>query len=210
MKRISISLFSLFVLSSAVQADAMQEDNLHVRTWNNFAHNILKLHKELIKDQDVRTEKGKGGYNHLKDWHYREEKYYNKDTGKLISKIQWDGSKENQLHTIEVYIRDDQGRVKRDYIAAFLPHYHNAPVQTLISLHRYNDDLHAFRSFDASGYRVVERCQGSYQGEPVELLLDEDEIAELQYEKDSVMQSQLYEACFGDLQTEAGDYLTPR
>lgn len=210
MKQVYIALLSAMTLATPVWAEAMKEDNIHVRTWNAFAHNILKLHHKLIKDKDVRIEKRRGGYPNDPVWRYEEEKYFDKANNQLISQIQWDGGKENQLHTIEVYIRDKQGRVLRDYIAAYLPTYHNAPTQTLISLHRYHNGLHAFRTFDASGYRIVERCEGKYQGKSVEMLLDEDDIAEMQYEKDSVMKSSDYKTCFGNLQTEAGVYLMPQ
>ena len=210
MKQVCMIILATMSLLALTQVGALEEDNQHTITWNTCARNIYALHQRLIVDMDVRVEKRKGGYSNIEGWHYLEEKYFDKNTGKLISQIQWDGSADNQLHTIEVYIRDEQGRIIRDYVAAYLPSYHTAPTQTLISLHRYHNELHAFRTFDASGYRIVERCQGSYQGKPVEILLDEDEIAELQYEKDSVMQSAEYQACFGDLQTEAGIYLIPQ
>lgn len=210
MKQAGLAMVITLVLSSPVLAEAMKQDNVQVRDWNTFAHNVHKLHKKLIKDVDVRIEKRQGGYSYLKEWHYQEEKFVNKKNGQVISLIQWDSSKKNQLHTIEVYIYDQQGRVVRDYMAAYLPNYHNAPTQTLISLHRYNKKLHAFRTFDASGDRIVERCQGIHRGKPVEMLLDEDEIAELQHEKDSIMKSAVYKECFADLQTEAGDYLLPQ
>ena len=139
---------------------------------------------------------------------YREERFYRDD--RLISKVQWEKDNPELLHTIEVFIHDDQGRVIRDYVAAYLPTYRNAPTQTLITLHRYQDELHAFRSFDASGYRVVERCIGSLNGQQVHLLLDEDEIHEAQGDPQGIMTSETYQACFGDLPTEAGKYLTPQ
>ena len=206
MKPQKISLLFLVCLFGVAHLEAKEEVNQHAETWNTCVNNIYALHQRLIVEDEVRVEKSKGGYANLREWFYIEEKYFDKKTGHLISQIQWDGLIEGQLHTIEVYVRDDDGRVIRDYVAAYLPHYHNAPTQTLITLHRYNKKLHAFRSFDASGYRVVERCQGKYKGKRVEILLDEDEIAELQYEESSVMQSDAYKACFGDLQTEVGIY----
>jgi len=44
----------------------------------------------------------------------------------------------------------------------------------------------------------------------VNLLLDEDEIAEAMGEPQGIMASATYRACFGNLQTEAGKYLTPQ
>jgi hypothetical protein len=44
----------------------------------------------------------------------------------------------------------------------------------------------------------------------VNLLLDEDEIYEALGDSQGIMASEIYQACFGDLQTEAGKYLTPQ
>ena len=64
----------------------------------------------------------------------------------------------------------------RDYVAAYLPTYRNAPTQTLVSLYSYNGDLKAYRTFDATGDRINERCEGTLNGQDVNFMLDEDEI----------------------------------
>ena len=125
----------------------------------------------------------------------------------------WERENPKQLHSIEVFVHDKQGRVIRDYTAAYLPNYHNAPTQTLISLHRYNGSLHAFRSFDASGYRIIERCTGTLKGKEIDFLLDEDEIAvalEDAYINKGPTVTAEYKSCFGDLQQEIGEYITPQ
>ncbi len=202
-----VGLVSLLLMGPVHAAQTLQEDNQHVRTWNRFAEQVYVLHQQLTQSDDIRKQIRHGGYAQMPEF-YREERFYQGD--RLISKVQWEKAKPELLHTIEVYIHDDQGRVIRDYIAAYLPTYRNAPTQTLISLHRYQDDLHAFRSFDASGYRVIERCTGSLDGQDVNLLLDEDEIAEAQGDPQGIMASTVYQACFGELHTEAGKYLTPQ
>lgn len=113
------------------------------------------------------------------------------------------------LHTIEVYVHDKLGRVVRDYTAAYLPFYHNAPTQTLISLHHYNNKLHAFRSFDASGDTVLERCEGKdSKGQTVNLLLDEDDLL---YDNDGIMDSAEYKQCFaGFKHDKLGKYILPQ
>ncbi|MDX1823812.1 MAG: hypothetical protein R3354_03790 [Thiohalomonadales bacterium] len=200
-------LASLLLMGTVHAAEPLQEDNQHIRTWNRFAEQVYALHQQLIQIDEIHKEVRHGGYAQMPEF-YREERFYEGD--RLISKVQWEKANPDQLHTIEVYIYDDQGRVTRDYIVAYLPTYRNAPVQTLISLHRYQDGLHAFRSFDASGYRVVERCTGNLNGRDVNLLLDEDEIYEAQGDPQGIMASATYRACFGNLQTEAGKYLTPQ
>ncbi len=154
-----LALAGLVILSGSgvAGAEVLKEDNVHVRTWNAFARHLEQLHRRLTSVEGIEVRTSIGGYAG-KPKFYREEDYYL--DGRLVSRVQWEREHPENLHAIEVYIRDEQGRVIRDYAAAFLPHYRNAPVQTLITLHRYNGDLHAFRSFDASGYRIVERCDG--------------------------------------------------
>ncbi len=203
----SVSLAGLLFMGTVYAADPMKQDNQHVRTWNAFADNVYQLHQKLSKVDGVHKKTRIGGYAQMPEF-YREERYYLGEH--LISQVQWEQAQENVLHSVEVFLHDDQGRVIRDYSAAYLPTYRNAPTQTLISLHRYQDQLHAFRSFDASGYRIIERCTGSLKGREVNLLLDEDEIAEALGDPESIMASDEYQACFGDLQAEVGKYLQPQ
>jgi hypothetical protein len=203
----SVSLACLLFMGTAHAADPMKQDNQHVRTWNRFAEQVYQLHQQLTQSKGISKKTRVGGYAQMPAF-YREVRFYRGD--RLISKVQWEKDNPDRLHTIEVFIHDEQGRVIRDYVAAYLPTYRNAPTQTLISFHRYQDQLHAFRSFDASGYRIIERCTGSLNGQNVNLLLDEDEIYEALGDSQGIMASETYQACFGDLQTEAGKYLTPQ
>lgn len=100
--------------------------------------------------------------------------------------------------------------MSRDFSAAYLPEYRNAPTQTLISFHVYNGLLHAFRSFDATGDHILDRCTGRYNAKKINILLDEDELYEGQFAKKGVMQSDTYKACFKGLPETAGKYLTPQ
>ena len=197
-------------VSLPAMSDKVSEDNTHVRTWNQFAQNILSFHRQRIKGLNVEIKEKTGGYANLPDY-YKEENVYL--DGRLIATIMWERETPEQLHSIEVFVHDDKGRVIRDFIAAYLPHYHNAPTQTLISFHNYNNGLHAFRTFDASGYRIIERCTGSYKGKDVDFILDEDEIAEAlddEYQKKGIMLTSDYKNCFGDLQQDVGIYTTPQ
>ena len=203
----SVSLVGLLLMGTAYAAEPMKEDNQHVRSWNAFADNVYQLHQKLSQVDGVSTKTRIGGYAGMPEF-YREERFYIGE--RLISKVQWEKAQENVLHSIEVFIHDDQGRVIRDYTAAYLPTYRNAPTQTLISLHRYHHQLHAFRTFDASGYRIIERCTGQLEGREVNILLDEDEIDAALGDPNSIMASAEYQACFGDLQVEAGKYLLPQ
>ena len=151
-----------------------------------------------------------GGYAHLPDF-YLQKEFYNK--GRHIATVMWERETPQNLHSIEVFVHDKQGRVIRDFTAAYLPDYRNSATQTLISFHRYHEGLHAFRTFDASGYRITERCTGTFEGEEVDFVLDEDEIAEAledAYIKKGIMVSNEYENCFAGLPQEVGKYIMPQ
>jgi len=194
---------------NSIAADAsMKEDNQHIRNWNGFANNTLKLHQELIKKHPHKIKKSIGGYAGNEDF-YIQEQYFSRKTGKLISQVQWEKESPDVLHTIEVYIHDDQGRVTRDYMAAYLPGYNNAPVQTLISFHQYSEKLHGFRTFDASGDRIVERCQGEHKGKSFEFLLDEDDLYSAAMNGNPI-DEKVYALCLGNLPDKLGKHIQPQ
>lgn len=178
--------------------------NNHEIAWSQFASQVLKLHHKLVGSVPVVIKTRVGGYAHQPAF-YREVSYFNAKTHKLISRVRWEKAHPKRLHTIEVYLYDKQGRVKRDYTAAYLPNYYRSPTQTLISFYAYHGGLHAFRTFDADGYRIVEECGGQYQGRLVEIVLDEDEIADGTPE----MHTAAYQACFAGMRLKPGKYLTP-
>jgi hypothetical protein len=205
--KIIISILLMpFMFSVAVATEPMKGDNKHVRVWNKFANDSLKLHKKLTKGKKLQVKTLVGSYANVKDF-YIEHRYF--DNGKLISQVQWEKDDPKTLHTIEVYVHDKQGRVIRDFMAAYLPFYHNAPTQTLISIHHYVGKLHAFRSFDASGDVVLERCEGiNEKGQTVNLLLDEDDLYN---DPDEIMGSKEYNRCFDGLKQEKlGKYIIPQ
>lgn len=198
--------FSVLILSLFFSIQVLaKEPNKHIITWDAFAKNVLALHKKLISQTKVVKKSKTGGYAHAPEF-YQEDAYYDASTNKLISKVQWEKANPEVLHTIEVYLYDDQGRVIRDFAAAYLPDYHEAPTQTLISLHAYHGELHAFRTFDASGYTISEGCRGQYQGKEVNMILDEGEIEDGAPEK----KTPEYKVCFEGMQTKAGKYLIPQ
>ncbi|MCW9030432.1 MAG: hypothetical protein OQK58_02990 [Gammaproteobacteria bacterium] len=198
-----ILLFTAFIVSAT---EAMKGDSKHVRVWNKFTSDSLSLHKKLTDGKALQVKTRIGGYANAKDF-YIEQRYL--DKGTLISQLQWEKEQPTTLHTIEVYVHDKQGRVIRDYMAAYLPFYHNAPTQTLISFHHYSGKLHAFRSFDASGDKVLERCTGKdNKNQDVNLLLDEDDLFN---DPDEIIGSEEYKLCFAGLkQNELGKYIIPQ
>jgi tetratricopeptide (TPR) repeat protein len=211
----------LFLILPALQAGYVQakerlspikEDTKHVKAWNRFSESVYLLHKWLISQHEIRTEESSGGYRSSylggPDF-YREVKYINAENGQVLSQIQWEKENPDTIHTIEIYFYDDFGKVKLDYLVAYLPAFRNAPVQTLINLHAYNDDLHAFRQFDASGELIYEQCSGEHFSGEVDISLEDYNLLAPSNENAEVIASEAYTACFGSLPSTAGKYLDP-
>lgn len=202
------AIFLIAFDSVALADDSLKADNEHARVWNKFADDVLALHKKLTSEIKHTVKKRVGGYFGQEKF-YNEEAYYDKKN-RLISRVQWERENPESMHTIEVFVRDKSGRVIRDYAAAYLPTFRNAPTQTLISFHAYNGKLHAFRTFDASGARIVERCTGKLGKQEVNMILDEDEIYEALDGESGRMEQPDYVACFKGIPEEAGQYVQPQ
>ena len=188
-----------FTAPSAVRENATQ-----VREWNRFAERLLSVHRQLVRDREIRTNEEIGGYSGRPDF-FREVSYYDASTDRLLSRIRWERAQPGTVHVIELFFYDGRGRLERDYAAAYLPRHRNAPIQTLINVHRYNGDLHAYRQFDASGARLYEYCRGSWFDRRVLIALDEPQIAT----PDALLNSEPYIACFGYMPARVGNYLDP-
>ena len=212
--RFLIPLLALFVCTVPAlvfaqdDPDSLKEDNVHVRTWNKFAEDLLTIHKAHIDAHPTEKKSRVGGYMGMPEF-YVEETHYHADTGKLLSRVQWEREQPDLLHSIEVFVYGEDGQIKREYTAAYLPSYRNAPTQTLITFYNHDGEPHGLRSFDASGYRVFERCEGRHQGEDVFFMLDEDEVFEARRDKASIMYTDLYQTCFAGLPESAEGQLSP-
>ena len=183
--------------------------NEHARKWNQFADDVLALHQKLVEKIPTTKKTLIGGYPGNPDY-YKEETYTSKKTGKVISIVQWENKNPKNMHTIQVNVYNDQGIIVRDYTAAYLPDYRNAPTQTLISVHNYNGELHAFRTYDATGDRIGEQCRGKLNKQNVFIVLDEDEIAAAEGGDSKVMEQADYKACFKGLSVKVGKFLKPQ
>ena len=137
---------------------------------------------------------------------YRQVSHIDGKSGRLLSRAKWERKHPDRLHVIELFFYDKEGRILRDYSAAFLPRHHNAPYQTLINLHSYNGKLVAMRQFDASGARIFEHCRGTWFDIPVTIVIDEPLFAT----PDEVLESEEYIACFGFIPARLGKYLYPK
>jgi tetratricopeptide (TPR) repeat protein len=216
--RTSLSLFlavgGFMPIASVTAAEeqlAVEVNNQQVHAWNAFASALYELHEHLVKIHDIRSEERIGGYGGLSGGpnFYKEVRTYDAKSGKLLSQIRWERIHPDRIHTIEVFIHDESGRIVRDYSAAYLPVFRNAPFQTLINLHYYNEGLHAYRQFDASDARIYERCKGRLLDQTVNISFDEDQIPGDASLIRDVSVRRAYNACFAALPTSAGPYLNP-
>ncbi len=200
----------ILVLSPSVQvlAETTKPVNMHSLTWTAFAQDVYQAHLRGINSTDYLTEERLGGYAGMPEF-YRDVKYIAKASGRLLSHIQWERARPENIYSIEVYRYDQAGRVVRDYEVFYLPDYRKAPSLALVTVHQYPGELHAFRSFDASGYHVLDRCDGDYQGEKIQILLDEDELADEHYNKAGIMYSAVYRRCFDGLPKQVGGLKKP-
>lgn len=182
----------------------MQKDREHIKRWNGFANAVYQLHKLQIEKIPHTTKTTKGGYQGNSDY-YIETRYLDENTEQLLSRVLREADNPELIHVVEVFIHDQQGRVIRDYLAAYLPGFRNAPIQTLINFHSYQSNLHAYRQFDASGARIYEQCRGSLGGEDIFLSLEEHEFEPGL----AILTAGEYQQCFSNIPKLAGKYLQP-
>lgn len=194
----SLSLIFLTVLfSQTVQASVKPNDDI-ARKWNQFVGDLIQLNQQLIQQTPHQETWRIGGYSNEPNF-YDEVTYTNKETGKITSILRWERADPAAIHSIDVKLRDKQGRVIKDFSASYLTKHRNAPIQALITIHYYNKKLHGFRVFDASYNRIYDICRGSYKGKTVNIDLDDDygELSEALENKKGIMSSATYIACFG-------------
>jgi len=188
----------------------MSEDKKQVTEWNRFADSLHTLHHAMINNASVRTEEEVGGYGGTSSGDfYTEIRYYDKQTGLLISKVQWELENPDVIHNIEIFIHDDDGLLMRDYFAGFLPHHRNAPLHTMVNFYGDHADLKSFRQFDASGERIYEQCSGKHFGNDVDISLEDSEWNFPSDDGKQISTTEAYIACFGDIPIKVGKYLDP-
>lgn len=185
---------------------SVQVNQTEVDAWNNFSDALLAIHVSIIASKNVRIEKISGGYGgeYSRGYRYAQESIIDKSSGLLLSRIRWHNKAKNLVHTIEVFIYNSKNVLIRDYVSAYLPYDRNAPFQTLINFHSYDESLHAFRQFDASGERLFEKCEGSLWGGDVAISLEDYEMPDQPFDY-----SATYLACFSSLPLSAGRFLSP-
>jgi hypothetical protein len=205
------ALAALTTAASVAQESsrAVSVNEAQVRQWNDFAERLLHLHRRQLEGRTIHKAERTGGYARQPDF-YREIDYIDADSGRLLSRVQWERANPDRFHAIEVYVYGTDGRLARDYMAWYLPEHRNAPRQTTINLYQYNGGLTGWRQFDASGKRIYEKCSTATNGRVLIELEDEDRIAEAEAGADGIAHGPDYRRCFGELPKVAGRYLVPQ
>jgi tetratricopeptide (TPR) repeat protein len=215
MKQLYLLTLTFFIILnpaiSATSDNTVKSDPIQVNKWNTFVTELYELHLDLTKKVPISTTKIIGGYGggFANKSFYQEISYFNKNTNKIISKIQWEVEQPNTIHSIEIFLYNSKGKVKTDFYARYLPYARNAPVQTLINVHNYNDKLHSFRQFDANGELIYETCRGYYFDKKINLHLDDDEISDFKIHSTDEFMNEAYSACFLNIAKTASAYLHP-
>jgi tetratricopeptide (TPR) repeat protein len=205
-----ITAFALIIVSTAASAEVyetqVEVSQTEVDAWNRFATSLLTLHRKILANTPHRVERSTSSYGgeYAGGYEFVDERFHDKKTGNLLSHIRWHNKKKGEVHTIEVFIYDQAGKLQRDYTAAYLPKDRNAPIQTLINFHTQKDRLHAYRQFDANGELLFEKCAGEYMGGRISLSLEDYEIPDNPFDVTGD-----YLACFSSLPRAAGIYLDP-
>lgn len=175
----------------------LKVDRQKVSSWNSFVDDLYAMHEAHLQEFSVEKAKKVGGYPDFPEY-YEETEYFDKQSGKLLSRVKRVVAQPELVHEIEVNIYNADMQLQRDYLAAYLPYARNAPIQTLINLHGYTAQLHAFRQFDASGQRIYEQCRNA-KNRNVLLSLDIDEFEPGPYQNKKVLDSKLYRQCFAGI-----------
>lgn len=170
-----------------------------------FHQAVYALHQAEVSKYETRTQAEKGQYEGVaaRAYSYLETRYFDKKTGRLISRVRHDAADPSAIHIAEVNIYDDTGRLIRDYGSISLPWAPKEPVRTFVNLHQYNGDLHSFRQYDMSGTVGYESCEGKFEGKPQRLSLDVSDINK------QVTDSALYRACFAGMTQKFSDFVNP-
>lgn len=207
---ITIVIMLLFAFNLQASDDTnkniMQEDPLHIKTWNEFAGRVLQLHRLQIANRKVFITGSIGGYAGNERYYLQQVYTDKKKKGRVLSTVQWEMENPELMHMVEVNIYSKDGKLIRDYFVRYLPVYRNAPIQTLINLHYHGNGVHSFRQFDASGNKIYEYCSGKIGKEEVNLRLWEDDL----YKADNpVFNTTSYQMCFDNLPKTSAQFSNP-
>lgn len=192
----------VLLLAAALSPNMSRADSIDPL---KFKKALYELHQLQVKDKQLRLEETEGQYNGkaAERYRYRDTKYYEVGSARLLSHIRSDADRPEILHIIEVNIYDNAGRVVRDFGSVSLPTSPSYPARTLLNFHRYNGELHSFRQFNEIGDVTYEACVGLLEKRRLNLSLDESDI------KPAATATVEYKACFDGMETRWDAYAMP-
>jgi hypothetical protein len=204
---VTTALFSMPITAQSISLTAGLEKRY--QQWNGFVENMYSLHKARLEGIDYRVEESIGGYGGTTDnlRFYTEKKYFD-NNDRLLSVIKWENRNPENIHMIDVYTYDDEGRMLREYSASYLPSRRRAPFDTTIVWHYYKGDLHSIREFDASDVHLYEQCQSISNPAKTHIALHYEDIPGSYRELDKELQGQ-YRECFDHTAVSAVPFTNP-
>jgi hypothetical protein len=176
---------------------------------NDFVNDIFILHKKGLDDHEFYTTEEVGGYGGLTNdlEFYKKVNYYDSKSKRLLSEIKWEKKNPENIHMIDVFVYDNQGRLNRKYSASYLPARRTSPLVTLIALHYYRNNIHSFREFDTFDNHVYEQCDDVKSEKKTYFALHYEEIPVSYLELD-VKNHDIYRACFDHTASTAEPYIS--
>lgn len=180
------------------------------KNLNGFVDEIYTLHKERLQRREFYTIEEVGGYGGLTNdlEFYNKVDYYDSESKQLLSTIKWEKNNPKNIHTIDLYVYDEQGRLKRNYSASYLPSRRISPLETLITLHYYNDIYHSFREFDSSNIQTYEQCNDVNDIKKTYIAYHYEDIPDT-YQDILPEKQKIYRACFDHTENTVGLYISP-
>lgn len=171
-----------------------------------FHQRVYQLHEKQIAQHTVRTEETTDDYNGLaaKGYSYLNTRYFDTQTGLLLSRIRRDAKAPEFIHIAEVNIYDANGRLIRDFVSAAPPWKPLHPAIAYINLHQYNGQLHSYRQFELDGQVNYEFCEGQLNGKAVRLSIDWRDMNK------QTLSTPEYLACFDGMSGDWKRYTTPQ
>lgn len=209
-------LLAILALSSGCNKKTKDEEALspHLvkmyKRLNGFVDDLYTLHKKRLKGREFYTTEEVGGYggftNDLE--FYNKVNYYDSKSKQLLSTIKWEKKNPKNIHMIDLYMYDDQGRLKRNYSASYLPSRRISPLETLVTLHFYNNSYHSFREYDSSNIQVYEQCNDIADMKKTYIAYHYEDIPDSYQDLVPEVQG-IYRACFDHTSSTAKPYISP-
>ncbi len=177
---------------------------------NSFVDDLYVLHKKRLEGREFYITEEVGGYGGLTNDldFYKQVNYYDSKSKRLLSTIKWEKKNPDNIHMIDLFLYDNQGRLKRKYAAAYLPSRRVSPLETLISLHYYRNNTHSFREFDIHDVRIYEQCNDITDEKNIYFAFHYEDIPD-SYQELDVEKHDKYRACFEHASSTVEPYNSP-